>query len=127
MPKINLLCVGRDELLLETRLRVLSLQYPARGARNIDEMNDMIAEHFDAILFCHSLTTAERNAAAVFAREHWPKARLLEITGPDTHFEAGLFDAEVGALEGPTALLRSVKRLLCSNASGARRRDSALL
>lgn len=127
MRKTSLLCIGRDELLLETRLRVLSLRYLARGARNIEEMNDVIAEHFDLILFCHSLSDEQRDTAVVFARKNWPNAKLLGISEMDTEWRRGIFDAEVGAWEGPDALLRSVEQLLSSTPSCAERRDTARL
>lgn len=105
----RVLCVGQDKDLLDTRVRLLSLYYSTTGARGVSEMNGLADLAFDVVVLCHSLGSKERAAVISVARERWPKAKLLGITMRQSHPDV---DAEVGALDGPRALVRAVNQLL---------------
>ncbi len=112
MRSRKLLCFGRDAYLLETRLRVLSRSYTAQGVTSLSEMMRLDAEEFDLVLLCHSLLSDERDAAAGYVRERWPKAKLLGMFGLTFERNDNQMDAEVQALDGPRVLLRTIDGLL---------------
>lgn len=112
MCNCKLLCFGRDAQLVESRVRILSLHYSAAGVNSVGNLRTLRDQEFDVVLLCHSLASEDRRAAILFIRERWPNAKLLQIVNVRRGQELCGADAEVGALDGPRALLRSVEELL---------------
>jgi len=112
MCNFKLLCIGRDEQLLESRVKILSLFYSVSAAPGIGESTKVRHQHFDLVLMCHSLVIEERRTATRLVREWWPNAKLLQIYVGGGEPEGEGFDAQVRGLDGPRALLQSVEKLL---------------
>ena len=113
----NILSLGNDERLLQTRAGVLRLTgcevistSPARAARLLAE------KRFSLAVFGHTLPDRDTAELALLTRERSPKTKLL-LTYFDNRPAAlqQLFDAVVESWTGPASLLRAAKRLLASD------------
>jgi hypothetical protein len=110
--KAIVLCVGRDRVLLETRLQMLRQSYESLWAEDCDGLRRLEASAIDLIILCHSFTAVQRGEIIACARERWPQTHILEILNADSENVSAPADATVKVWEGPYALMRSVDHLL---------------
>ena len=109
----NILLVGEDSRLLETRAEVLARIGAATVCCSQQHMmRDLRGEEFDLIVLCHSLTTRAANDAAALARLRWPKAPIALLCSPlDPPNQANeRFDAVVRS--DPARLVQATVALL---------------
>lgn len=109
-PHLRVLCISRDQRLLETRQLVLITRYQATCVHNPEEIQD-IPEHeaFDVLLLCHTLSQEECQRSADIARKRWPAIKVVAIwLGWPKSLEFA--DVPVSATEGPNSLFEAIER-----------------
>jgi hypothetical protein len=124
-PDRLLLSIGNDALLLSYREQVLRWAGwcvktvspqdldPALPASRQPSPLDGHASDPDLCIVCHTLSPSERARIADMVRSRWPGSQLLAISagqiGPG---ESARYDCVVENLDGPAALIRSVRECL---------------
>ena len=110
----RVLCVSRDQRLLESRHLVLSRKYETVTVGSVEEMRSLPAsEQFDVIVLCHSLSSEECDVSAELVRGRWPKAKIVALSVEQN----GCFDGAdevVRGLDGPRVLLGTIDYLLAA-------------
>lgn len=110
----RILLAGDDLRLLETRAAVLGrtgsvVRWAAR--REVELF--LREEHFDLLIFCHTLPMEQRERLTAFARQRWPKIFILQLVS--TIFEEqtadGKSDIRMSSCE-PHQLVCRTERLL---------------
>jgi hypothetical protein len=76
----NILLIGLDEDLLQTRSAVLRETHANVTARRGTELGDLREQHFDLAVFCSSLPAYQRQALADEVRRLWPEARIIQVS-----------------------------------------------
>lgn len=111
----QLLCLATNPDLLEIRRRVLLTRYRVTAVDRLDAMEALPGgSEFDVLVLCHSLSAEDCSKAVRFAREFWPKIKVLAISAPGESQGQGELDAVVSGLAGPYAMFDAVEQLLPS-------------
>jgi hypothetical protein len=123
-PDRLLLSIGKDALLLSYREQVL--RWAGWRVRSVSpqDLDPSLPpnqpspptgpqSHPDLCIVCHTLSPSERAELADMVRSRWPGSQLLAISagqiGPS---ESARYDCVVENLDGPAALIRSVRECL---------------
>ena len=111
-PAANILCYGKNPVLLKTREAVLAKRYDVTVVYSLDEIaNIPAATQFDVLLLCHSLSTEDCHACSEIARHRWPKCKVVALTASGSGCANEQADRNLPGLDGPTALLSTIQEL----------------
>jgi DNA-binding response OmpR family regulator len=108
-----LLSVGNDPELMKVRsLVLLQAGYALREARNGQEAVKIFADgDFDLVIICHTVPEEARIRLIKTVRLESPSAKIIVIR-KDGELSARMADETVHSLDGPEALLQTVKQSL---------------
>jgi hypothetical protein len=91
---------------------VLAKHYDAVLVGSLEEMRALPADkQFDVVVLCHSLSSDECDLAAAIVRDRWPAAKILALSVERSSCWTSA-DRIVRGLDGPSALLQAIDRLL---------------
>jgi hypothetical protein len=109
----QVLLVGKDEMLLQTRKLILGTYFHVDIAGRVSHAAQMIAERrFDLIVFCSSLSDDECGRVAELARTQDPRPKTLTLSAAGRQgCGHGAGDEHVGEI-GPLALARKAATML---------------
>jgi DNA-binding response OmpR family regulator len=80
MNVYRILLAGDDLRLLETRAAVLGRTGAmVRWAARSEVELLLRQEHFDLLIFCHTLPMEQRERLTAFARQRWPRIFILQL------------------------------------------------
>jgi len=118
--KQRILSTGRDLATIKLRNAVLAMAgYEVVSPATIEEVPDMCArEPFDLVVLGHSITRAERVEVIRNIRAVCSVPILSLYTAPGTRDR--LADCEVNALEGPEALLQTMRECIESQSAASK-------
>ena len=110
----RVLIVSRDEALLRTREMLMGTYFNASRAGTPSEARtQLLTEHFDLLVLCHSLRSDEGEGLAAIAHHQEPPAKVLALR-PQT--DAGdprpWADELLGVDAGPFGLLVTSAKIL---------------
>ena len=109
----RVLVVGRDEMLLRTRVMILGAFFVAQGAGRFPEATAaMKRSKFDLIVLCHSLSCDESEALAVLAHEQIPRPLILAVNSSSRANVKPWADKQLGVDAGPYALVKKCAEML---------------
>jgi hypothetical protein len=79
----QILLVGRDQMLLQTRRLILGTYFEVEAAGRPSEAGSILSKRdFDLIVFCDTLTDGECEQIADMVRNQVPHPTLLALLGP---------------------------------------------
>jgi DNA-binding NtrC family response regulator len=108
----RVLVVGRDEMLLRTRLMILGAFFEVKGAGRSSEAVPLIQnDAFDLVVLCHSLTNAECEQLAALAHDQNPRTRILAMSASGNASKPWA-DKQLGVDAGPYGLLKKCAAML---------------
>ncbi len=119
---VEVLLIGRetsmrlytDEVLKQAGFHVRAIT-PAEARGMIDDG----AAAYSLVVFSNTLDSEDLDDIAMPLRQHNPGQKLLLMLGPDSpSVNFSQFDATLEGLEGPAALVRTVRRLAESAGAG---------
>ena len=110
--RLFVVCVGSDADLLETRCKVLSTRHEVTCLSSLQQLAEEAVLDVDLVLFCHSLSMAERGVAEEIARSRWPGASLVQLSLPWQSNAGPAVMPHVSAMDGPAALLHRIPSLV---------------
>ena len=102
----HILIVGKDEMLLRTRQMILGTHFQVETAGRVSHAAGLLAERFDLLVLCYSLTDEECRQVVQIARNHPPQPEILEIIMLGRPCAAVGIQEELNSEEGPYALLQ---------------------
>ena len=108
----QILLIGRDQMLLQTRRLILGTYFEVETAGRPSEAGALLSRvDFDLIIFCDTLTDGECEQIAEMVRDREPHPMLILLLSPGCgrHTEVGRKLALPG---GPLQLLRECADLL---------------
>ena len=109
--RLRVLCLSRDQRLLETRGMVLAKHYDAAIVGSIEEMRALpVVTQFDVVVICHSLLPEECDLSALIAKERWPKAKIVALSIMRPAYRS-FADQVVRGIDGPEILLQAIDRV----------------
>jgi CheY-like chemotaxis protein len=111
-PPASVLVFGRDDQLIHTRSLILEKAgFRVRTASSLPDLHQLLAEPaMDVLLLCHSLSTAECDAALTMTQDRWPKIQTISMLSGSSGCAAEPTDAVMNAADGPAKLIQEVIR-----------------
>jgi hypothetical protein len=111
----QVVCVGNDVLLLQTRGWILERRFRVTTAKGLTELAAQITEDsFDVLILCQTLSMEECEAAMSLVHSQSPSVRIMRITKS----RSAVFNLEnemrFDQARGPQAFLDCVSELVCS-------------
>lgn len=115
-PHSTILVYGRDPLLLETRSWVLEeAGFAVVTSSSLVEAEQQLASpEVKLLVLCHTLSAQERTDILAVASRINPSAKRLLLTASTVIPLDAPHEAVLSALEGPRALISTVRKVLSS-------------
>lgn len=119
----SILIVGHDDHLLATRQWVLQ----SRGYKVFTMEDAGLIEKVPAsapvrlVVLCHTLSEAERAAAARISTERWPGVKILTLVAESGRTPSGILGQLLHTMDGPDKLLSMVNEAVGTSAEVAAR------
>jgi CheY-like chemotaxis protein len=109
-PPASVLVFGRDDQLIHTRSLILEKAgFRVRTASSLPDLHQLLAEPaMDVLLLCHSLSTAECDAALTMTQDRWPKIQTISLVSGSSGCNSQPTDAIMHASDGPAKLIQEV-------------------
>lgn len=114
-PVPTILLIGHDPELLAIRAAVLQRSGLQTRLAAPESVEKLLAdcEGFPVAIFCTTLRFEENEKIAARFRQHCPATKLLLLLrSPSGHQPLGTFDGTMEILNGPMALVSSIRKLL---------------
>jgi hypothetical protein len=110
----RIVCFSRDVTLCQTRRWILQRRYDTTCILSLEELQELeVFEAFDAVIFCHSLSPAERHLGIEIARVRWPDAKIVTLAASSLDYFSGEdSDEVVMSSQGPEVLMYTVAQML---------------
>jgi hypothetical protein len=78
--KYQILCVGTDQLLLNTRKWILSRRFEVTAVSGVAGLEDVASSvSIDLVILCYTLSAEEYDVALDLVGLRWPEARILTL------------------------------------------------
>ena len=111
--RVDVVCVGHDKLLLQTRALILEPHFRVEIATTLKSLANVGRERSIALaVLCHSLSWRERFLATEIVRQTWPAACVIEVASSLQSTTAGQDNQMFLGLDGPQLFLDAVCRIL---------------
>lgn len=112
-PDMRVLLIGRDSSLLSYRAAVLrQAGYRVQTAAPAEAKSLLRNDSFSAVVLGHTLAIEQVTEITALIRQRNPRPKILMILGPDPMPpEAPQFDGTTVGLDGPLAMIESVRKL----------------
>jgi hypothetical protein len=108
----QILLVGRDQMLLQTRRLILGTYFEVEAAGRLSEAGTILSKRdFDLIVFCDTLTDSECEQIADMVQDRKPHPMLLSLLGPGCK-RATEVGRKLALAGGPLQLLRECADVL---------------
>jgi hypothetical protein len=114
--RARILCVGYDEILLQSRKDMLSNFFKAETVLGLKRLPAICS--FDLIVLCHTLTAEECRYVCDLVRGQSPRPQILALKQAMSPPLGELVDKEFFVGEGPYKLLKTVEKMLAGMARG---------
>lgn len=112
----QILLVGRDPMLLQTRKLILGTYFEVESAGRISEARAILSQHdVDLIVLCDTLSRNERLQIADMVHDKKPQPTLLSLLGPGTRDVNNCIGRKLQNFGGPLQLLRECADVLGCN------------
>jgi CheY-like chemotaxis protein len=123
MPRVVVLAVGYDPVLLETRSQVLEgAGYTVVVIRSLKRaVTEFLEGDFDLIVLCHSIPQDDRQRFADLIRGHSPRTPIAFVSSSLGQYDAS---ADLTIESNPTDLLSGLRELLSRNQKRLHDRDT---
>jgi DNA-binding NtrC family response regulator len=110
----QVLVVGRDQMLLQTRKLILGAFFQVETAGRVPEAEGMMAGRaFDLVVLCYSLADDEFLKVIDLAQRQIPTPKILiMISAMVNRPDRSGCDQELASEEGPYAFLRKISEML---------------
>ena len=111
MPRVVVLAVGYDPLLLETRSRVLqSAGYTVTSVRSLKQaVSQLLEGDFDLVVLCHSIPEGDRQRFASLIRRHTLRTPVVFVSATPGQLDSS---ADVTVENDPNDLVSGLREAL---------------
>jgi hypothetical protein len=80
----NILTIGSDETLVQSRADILSRNYSVSKAKPVAALERLRSQHFDLLLVCHSTPFEDANFLVKKAHQEFPHLCIVRLLTPDS-------------------------------------------
>ena len=108
----NILLIGEDSQLLETRAAILAKIAHVSTCRSSSLPALQLGEEYQLVILCHTLDHRQRTDTVQEVRTRWSKARIVQLDSGLRPHPALAVDAVIPA--EPRALLKNAREMLQS-------------
>ncbi len=110
----QILVVGRDQMLLQTRRLILGTYFEVEAAGRVSEAGSILSKKdFELIILCDTLSEGDRKQIVEFVRDKKPHPQFFSLIGPGNHGVDPAVGRALACPGGPLQLLRE-----CADALG---------
>src|SRR5215469_16233465 len=103
----QILVVGHDQMLLQTRRLILGTFFEVEAAGRMSEAGSILSKReFDLIILCDTLTDSECRQIADMVEDQRPKPTLLSLLGPGTRGHEREVGRKMSLTGGPLQLVK---------------------